>query len=70
MAQSILQGGGTAVLIGSRQSKLNDAVDELSQYGTVVGELANISDVQQRNDLINRINYNHHDATLLVNAIS
>ena len=68
VAQLILQAGGTAVLIGSRQPKLNDAVNELSQYGTVVGELADISDVEPRNDLINRLNSNHDDATLLVNA--
>ena len=68
VAQSVLTAGGTAVLVGSRQSKLDDAVKELSQYGTVVGELANIADPQQRNALIERINTNHSDATLLVNA--
>ncbi|WP_293081169.1 SDR family NAD(P)-dependent oxidoreductase [Moorena sp. SIO4A1] len=40
VAQLILQQGGAAVLIGSRQPKLEEAVTELSQYGTVVGELA------------------------------
>ncbi|WP_293019666.1 SDR family NAD(P)-dependent oxidoreductase [Moorena sp. SIO3I8] len=55
VAQLILQQGGAAVLIGSRQPKLEEAVTELSQYGTVVGELANISDPQMRNALINRL---------------
>ena len=68
VAQSVLIAGGTAVLVGSRQPKLDDAVNELSSYGNVVGELANISDTQQRNALIERINTNHSDATLLVNA--
>ncbi|NEO79701.1 SDR family oxidoreductase [Moorena sp. SIO4G3] len=68
VAQLILQQGGAAVLIGSRQPKLEEAVTELSQYGTVVGELANISDPQMRNDLIDRLNVNHSDATLLVNS--
>ncbi|NEQ13696.1 MAG: SDR family oxidoreductase [Moorea sp. SIO3E2] len=68
VAQLILQQGGAAVLIGSRQPKLEEAVKELSEYGTVVGELANISDPQIRNDLINRLNTNHSDATLLVNS--
>ncbi|NEO93125.1 MAG: SDR family oxidoreductase [Moorea sp. SIO3G5] len=68
VAQLILEQGGAAVLIGSRQPKLEEAVTELSQYGTVVGELANISDPQMRNDLIDRLNVNHSDATLLVNA--
>ncbi|MEM8675065.1 MAG: SDR family oxidoreductase [Cyanobacteria bacterium P01_G01_bin.67] len=68
IARSLLSAGVTAVLIGSREAKLKDAVNELSQYGTVFGELANISDVQQRNVVIDRLNTNHADATLLVNA--
>ncbi len=67
-ARSILKAGGTAVIIGSRQPKLDSAVTELSQYGKVYGELANISDKKQTKDLISRINTNHGDATLLVNA--
>ncbi|NEO61739.1 MAG: SDR family oxidoreductase [Moorea sp. SIO4G2] len=68
VAQLILQQGGAAVLIGSRQPKLEEAVTELSQYGTVVGELANISDPEMRNALIDRLNSDHSDATLLVNS--
>ncbi|NEQ62958.1 MAG: SDR family oxidoreductase, partial [Moorea sp. SIO4A1] len=68
VAQLILQQGGAAVLIGSRQPKLEEAVTELSQYGTVVGELANISDPEMRNALIDRLNSAHSDATLLVNS--
>jgi len=68
VAQSVLRAGGSAVIVGSRQPKLNDAVEELSIEGTLVGELANISDAGQRNSLIERINTNHSDATLLVNA--
>ena len=68
VAKAILIAGGTAVLIGSRQPKLTDAVNKLRNYGTVFGELANISDVEQRNALIDRLNTNHSDATLLVNA--
>ncbi|MEM8723235.1 MAG: SDR family oxidoreductase [Cyanobacteria bacterium P01_G01_bin.39] len=68
IAKSILKSGATAVIIGSSESKLNDAVNELKRYGTIFGELANISDRQQRNALIEQINTNHHDATLLVNA--
>ncbi|NEP15082.1 MAG: SDR family oxidoreductase [Symploca sp. SIO2C1] len=68
IAQLVLQQDGSAVVIGSRQSKLEDAIKELSQSGSVVGELANISDANERNALINRLNTNHADATLLVNA--
>ena len=68
VAQLVLRLGGTAILVGSREAKLNAAVDELSQYGQVFGELANISDSEQRGALIARINSQHGDATLLVNA--
>ncbi|NER51304.1 MAG: SDR family oxidoreductase [Symploca sp. SIO1A3] len=68
IAQLVLQQDGSAVVIGSRQSKLEDAIKELSQSGSVVGELANISDANERNALINRLNTNHADASLLVNA--
>ena len=68
VAQLILRAGGTAVIIGSRQPKLDNAVNELRKYGTVWGELGNIADQEQTKDLINRINTNHSDANLLVNA--
>ena len=68
IARSILLGGGTAVIVGSRENKLNDAVKELSQYGKVSGELANIANPDQRNSLIANINSDHQDTNLLVNA--
>ncbi|MEM9538130.1 MAG: SDR family oxidoreductase [Cyanobacteria bacterium P01_E01_bin.42] len=68
VAQLVLERGGTAVLIGNRTEKLEAAVAELSQYGKVFGERANISDRQEREDLIDRLHDNHQDATLLVNA--
>lgn len=68
VTQLVISNGGSAVVIGSRQSKLQSAVEELSQYGSVVGELANIADFKQRNVLVNRLNTNHSNSTLLVNA--
>ncbi len=68
VAGSILSAGGSAVIIGSRQPKLDDAVNELTQYGAVFGELADISNKEQTDALIDRINDYHNDATLLVNA--
>lgn len=68
VTRSILNSGGTAVIVGSRQPKLDDAVNELRNDGNVVGELANIADVEQRNVLIDRLNTNYSDVTLLVNA--
>ena len=67
-AKLVLEQGGTAVIIGSRQAKLEQAVQELSQSGKVFGELANIAQVASRNALINRLNSDYSDATLLVNA--
>ena len=43
-------------------------MDELKAYGSVVGELADISQPQERQLLIKRLNQAHADATLLVNA--
>ncbi|MEM6614412.1 MAG: SDR family NAD(P)-dependent oxidoreductase, partial [Cyanobacteria bacterium P01_C01_bin.72] len=66
VARSILKAGGIAVIVGSRQPKLDQAITELSKYGKVLGELANIADREQTKDLIERIDTNHRDATLLV----
>ncbi|MEM6611382.1 MAG: SDR family oxidoreductase, partial [Cyanobacteria bacterium P01_C01_bin.72] len=55
-------------IVGSRQPKLDQAVSELSKYGKVLGELANIADRGQTKDLIEHIDTNHRDATSLVNA--
>ena len=68
VAQRVLQQGGTAVIIGRRAEKLQAAVAELSAYGQVTGEQADISDRQERDALISKINRDHCDATLLVNA--
>ena len=68
VAQLVLQQGGTAVIVGSRRPKAEAAVKELSNYGTVVGLAANLGNVAERNALIDRLNTNHADATLLVNA--
>lgn len=68
VAQLVISNGGSAVVIGSRQSKLQNAIEELSQYGSVVGELANIADFKLRNVLVNHLNTNHSNSTLLVNA--
>lgn len=68
VAQLVLERGGTAVLIGNRAEKLEAAVSELSQYGKVFGERGNISDRQERENLLDRLHRNHSDATLLVNA--
>lgn len=67
-AIQVLKGGGAVVLVGQKLEKLQAAISELQAYGSVIGERANISDPQERQALIERLNQNHGDATLLVNA--
>ncbi|MDJ0702938.1 MAG: SDR family oxidoreductase [Leptolyngbyaceae cyanobacterium MO_188.B28] len=68
VAQIVLERGGSAVLIGSREEKVRAAVDELKGYGPVVGERANIANTDEHHALIERLNQSHADATLLVNS--
>ncbi|MEB3214369.1 MAG: SDR family oxidoreductase [Leptolyngbyaceae bacterium] len=68
IAQIVLQQGGSAVLIGRRAEKLHAAVAELSAYGSVVGEQADIANRNDRKALVERLTRDHADATLLVNA--
>ncbi|MEM9002814.1 MAG: SDR family oxidoreductase [Cyanobacteria bacterium P01_F01_bin.86] len=68
VAQLILQGGGTAVLVGRRAEKLQAAVAELWAYGPVVGEQADIANPEARRALSDHLTAKHADATLLVNA--
>lgn len=68
IAHLVLKGGGSVVLVGQRSEKLEAAVQDLQPLGTVVGERANIANPQERQQLIERLNQHHADATLLVNA--
>ena len=68
IAKLVLQQGGSAVITGSRKPKAEAAVKELSQYGKVVGLAVDLANVSQRQALSDRLNTNHADATLLVNA--
>lgn len=68
VARIVLERGGSTVLIGRREEKLQAAVDELKVYGTVVGERANIANREERQALMGRLNQAHADATLLVNS--
>ena len=68
VAQLVLQGGGSAVLVGRRAEKLQAAVEELKAYGPVFGTQADIANAEARRSLSDRITAKHADATLLVNA--
>ncbi len=67
-ARLIIERGGSAVLVGRTLDKLQAATSELSTLGTVFVERADITDRDQRNALIHRLNREHTDITLLVNA--
>lgn len=68
VAQAVLIQGGAVVLIGKRGDRLQAVVDDFSPFGKVFAEQADITHPGERADLITRINANHADAALLVNA--
>ncbi len=68
VAKIVLKNGGTAVLIGRREEKTKKAIAELTPYGPVFSETADITNRTERVALVNRLHSQHGDATLLVNA--
>lgn len=64
----VIEQGGTAVIIGRNPDKLHRAIADLSSHGTVMGMQADITDGGDRQTLITKLQQDHHDATLLVNA--
>jgi NAD(P)-dependent dehydrogenase (short-subunit alcohol dehydrogenase family) len=68
VAQLVLGHGGKEVVIGRHEDKANATVAELIPRGPVFGELADICNPTERAVLANRLDAEHRDATLLVNA--
>jgi NAD(P)-dependent dehydrogenase (short-subunit alcohol dehydrogenase family) len=68
VAQLFLERGGTAVVIGHRGDRLAAAVEELGQFGPVVGERADLTSRADLDALRSRIDLEHADADHLVNA--
>ncbi len=68
VAQIVLKNGGTAVIIGRREDKTKAATSELTSCGQVFGETSDITNRGERAALADRLNSQHGDATLLVNA--
>ena len=68
VAKIVLQNGGTAVLIGRREDKTKKAIAELNLYGPVFGETADVTNSSERAGLLDRLDSEHGDATLLLNA--
>jgi NAD(P)-dependent dehydrogenase (short-subunit alcohol dehydrogenase family) len=68
VAKIVLQNGGTAVIVGRRPDKTKAAIAELTPCGPVFGETADISKTAERAPLVERIDAQHRDATMLLNA--
>lgn len=68
IADQIVTGGGTAVLVGRDQRKLDDATKALSQKGKVFAIQADLADDASVEALRSELTSAHADATLLVNA--
>ena len=67
-AVDVLARGGSAVVVGRRGHKLDDAVAELSRIGKAWAVAADLADGDQVAAARKRIADEHGDATLLVNA--
>ncbi|MGK7911428.1 MAG: SDR family NAD(P)-dependent oxidoreductase [Synechococcus sp.] len=67
-ARLVMERGGSAVLVGRNPGKLQSALSELSGLGKVFAEQADITDRDRRNALLERLNREHPDINLLVNA--
>jgi NAD(P)-dependent dehydrogenase (short-subunit alcohol dehydrogenase family) len=67
-ARMVLAQGGSAVIIGSRPEKTEEARQELSNLGLVTALSANISDSDELARLLRSLHENHADIDLLVNA--
>jgi NAD(P)-dependent dehydrogenase (short-subunit alcohol dehydrogenase family) len=68
VAKIVLQNGGTAVIIGRREDKTMAAIAELTPSGPVFGETADITKGAERTALVERIDAQNRDATMLLNA--
>lgn len=68
VAQLILARGGSAVIVGQRAEKLNEAVASLASSGQAVGIQANIAEPGAVQALLATIDAEHADADFLVNA--
>jgi len=68
VAKIVLQNGGTAVIIGRRVDKTKAAVSELTPSGPVFGQTADITKTVERAALVERIDAQHRDAAMLLNA--
>ncbi|MDF1606327.1 SDR family oxidoreductase [Nocardioides sp. YIM 152315] len=67
-ATHIVEHGGSAVVIGRRQDRVDETVQAAADQGKTWGITADLSDRTQVEDLRRQLASEHSDATLLVNA--
>jgi NAD(P)-dependent dehydrogenase (short-subunit alcohol dehydrogenase family) len=67
-AEDVVAAGGSAVIIGRDQERVDETVMELSSKGQAWGITADLADRDQVADVQQQLAAEHADATLLVNA--
>ena len=67
-AADVVAAGGSAVIIGQNQDRVDDTVEELAKDGTAYGITAELTDRDQVERVRQQLADEHADATLLVNA--
>lgn len=67
-AELLLKSGGSAVIVGRKPEKVKAAAMELGAWGKAWGIAADITKREDRSRLLDRLNGDHADAALLVNA--
>ena len=67
-AADVVAAGGSAVIIGEDQDRVDDTVETLAKDGTACGITADLTDRQQVDRVCEQLAREHADATLLVNA--
>src|SRR4051812_21002971 len=68
VAADVVAGGGTAVIVGREQSRVDDTVAALSRDGKAYGIVGDLADRAQVTRVQRQLAEDHADATLLVNA--
>src|SRR4051812_26664291 len=67
-AADVVAGGGSAVIVGRDQARVDETVTELSKDGPAFGITADLADHAQVESVRATLAGEHADATLLVNA--
>jgi len=67
-AEDVVAAGGSAVIIGEDDGKVDEAVQALGKNGTAYGIAGNLADRAQVERVCQQLADEHADATLLVNA--